>query len=127
MNPDKFSLRSRFGSFKHAFRGISSLLSEEHNSRIHALAALIVIILGFVLKVNPIEWCLLIIVTGLVFITEFINSSLENIADVADPQWNEKIGKAKDYSAAAVLISAGVSLLIGGLIFIPRILLLILT
>jgi len=127
MNSDRFSLRSRFGSFKYAFRGISALLSDEHNARIHAIAAVAVIILGFVLKVNPVEWCLLIIVIGLVFITELINSSLEKIADVADPQWNEMIGKAKDYSAAAVLISAGVSLIIGGLIFIPRFLLLILT
>jgi diacylglycerol kinase len=68
---------------------------------------------------------MLIIVTGLVFLTELINSSLEAIADVAESRQNEKIRIAKDYSAAAVLISAIISVIVGGLIFIPRLLSLI--
>jgi diacylglycerol kinase (ATP) len=125
MNPDKFSPKSRQGSFKYAFSGLSYLLTHEHNARIHSVAAVIVIILGFALKVDPVEWCMLIIVTGLVFLTELINSSLEAIADVAESRQNEKIRIAKDYSAAAVLISAIISVIVGGLIFIPRLLSLI--
>lgn len=125
MNPDKFSPKSRLRSFKYAFSGLSYLLAHEYNARIHSVAAVIVIILGFALKVDPVEWCILIIVTGLVFLTELINSSLEAIADVAEPRQNEKIRIAKDYSAAAVLISAIISVIAGGLIFIPRLLSLI--
>jgi diacylglycerol kinase len=124
MNSEKFSLKSRTSSFKFAFRGLSSLLVNEHNSIIHLAAAVIVIALGFILKVNPCEWCLLIIVIGLVFLAEILNSSLEAIADVIEPQWNEKIMRAKDYAAAAVLISVIVAVLVGALIFIPRLLLL---
>jgi diacylglycerol kinase len=61
-------------------------------------------------------------VIGMVFITELLNSSLESLADHIDPEWNELIMRAKDYGAAAVLISAIVAILAGGLIFIPKLL-----
>ncbi len=122
MKPKKFSLKSRFGSFKFAFNGLCSLLKNEHNSRIHLLAAIIAIAMGIILKISYFEWSLLIIVIGLVFIIELLNSSLESLADIIDPERNERIRKAKDYAAAAVLISAFISVIVGGLIFIPKIL-----
>ena len=122
MKPDRFSLKNRFGSFKFAFNGLCSLLKNEHNSRIHLLAAIIAIAMGIVLKINYIEWSLLVIVIGVVFLSELLNSSLESLADVIEPEWNEQIRKAKDYTAAAVLISAIISVIVGGLIFIPKIL-----
>jgi len=122
MKPDRFSLKNRFGSFKFAFNGLCSLLKNEHNSRIHLLAAIIAIAMGIVLKINYIEWSLLIIVIGFVFLSELLNSSLESLADVIEPEWNEQIRNAKDYTAAAVLISAIISVIVGGLIFIPKIL-----
>lgn len=122
MNSDKFSAKSRFGSFKFAFTGLSSLLKIEHNARIHLLAALIVIILGIVLNISLTEWCLIIIVIGLVFLAELFNTALEALSDIVDPEWNEKIMKVKDYAAAAVLVSTIVSVVVGGLIFIPKLL-----
>lgn len=121
MNSNKFSLKSRLGSFKFAFRGLWSLLKNEHNSRIHLIAAIIAICTGVILKISIIEWSILILVIGIVFLTELLNSSLENLADIIDPEWNEHIKKAKDYAAAAVLISAIIALIAGGLIFIPKI------
>ena len=120
MNPSKFKIRSRLKSFVFAFSGISSLLRNEHNSRIHLLAAVIAVIAGIILKITPPEWCLLIIVIGLVFISELFNTSLEAMADIIDSEPNEKIRKAKDYAAAAVLVAAIISVFIGGLIFLPR-------
>ncbi len=122
MNPEKFSVKSRFRSFTHAFNGLILLLKSEHNARIHTLAAMTAIAAGIILEINLTEWCLIIFVIGLVFVTELINTSIENVADVADPELNEKIKKAKDYSAAAVLISAIISVIAGGFIFIPRLL-----
>ena len=122
MNSNKFSLKSMFGSFKFAFNGLLLLLKNEHNSRIHFLAAIVAIAMGIILGLNHYEWSLLIIVIGIVFLTELLNSSLESLADLIDPEWNELIMKAKDYSAAAVLISAIVAIVVGGLIFIPKIL-----
>lgn len=125
MIPEKFSIKSRFGSFKFAFRGLKSMLKNEHNSRIHLLAALIALTLAIILKINRDEWSLLIIVIGVVFITELLNSSLEELADLVDNEWNEKIKISKDYAAAAVFISALIAVVIGGLIFIPKILLIL--
>jgi diacylglycerol kinase len=122
MKSDKFSFKSRIGSFRFAINGIWTLLKYEHNSRIHLIAAIIVIVLGIILKLSLSEWSLLIVVIGLVFITELINSSLESLADRIDPEWNEQIRKAKDYAAAAVLMSAVIALIAGCLIFIPKLL-----
>jgi diacylglycerol kinase len=99
-----------------------SLLKNEHNSRIHLLVAIIAIALGLVLKINTPEWCLIILLIGIVFITELLNTSIEKLSDLINPELNEGIRKVKDYAAAAVLISAIISLAIGGLIFIPKIL-----
>jgi len=75
---------------------------------------------GIFLKIDHYEWSLLAIVIGLVFLTELLNSSLESLADIIDPEWNDLIMKAKDYSAAAVLISSIIAIVVGGLIFIPK-------
>jgi len=125
MNSGNFSPRSRFRSFKYAFRGFRSLLILEHNSKIHLSAAIIVVVLGFIFGIGLSEWALLTLVIGLVFVSELINSSLEEISDAVKPEWNEKIMRAKDYAAAAVLVTAVISVIIGGIIFIPRLLLLI--
>ena len=77
------------------------------------MAAIVAITAGIILKINLFEWSLLTLVIGIVFLTELLNSSLEALADFIDPEWNESIRKAKDYSAAAVLISASVSVIVG--------------
>jgi diacylglycerol kinase len=120
MTQNKFSLKSRLGSFRFAVNGLLLLIKNEHNSRIHLLAAIIAIVMGIIMKIDHYEWSLLIIVIGAVFLTELLNSSIESLADLIDPEWNELIMRTKDYSAAAVLISAIVAIVVGGLIFIPK-------
>ncbi len=122
MDPGKFSIKSRVRSFKFAFKGIESLFREEPNSRIHFIGAVIAVTLGIFLRISLLDWSLITIVAGLVFISELFNTSLETLSDIVEPEWNEKIRKVKDYSAAAVMISAIIALVIGTLIFIPRIL-----
>jgi diacylglycerol kinase (ATP) len=116
----KFSARSRSESFRFAFSGLSSLLKNEHNARIHLLAAIIAITSGIILRIDNFEWCLLIVVIGIVFLTELLNTSLESLGDAVDAEQNERIKKAKDYAAGAVLVSAVLSVIVGGLIFLPK-------
>lgn len=121
MNTGKFSAKSRSASFRFAFDGLASLLKTEHNARIHLVAAVTAVAAGIILKVEPLEWCLLIVVIGLVFLTELMNTSIETIADAVDSDWNEKVRKAKDLAAAAVFISAIIAVITGGIIFLPKI------
>ena len=121
MKSGKYMVKSRLDSFKYAFRGISTLFREEPNAVIHLVASILVLFAGFVLKVSPAEWCILVIVAGVVFVAEIFNTSLETIGDIIDSEWNEKIMKAKDLAAAGVLVAAMVSVISGLIIFVPKI------
>ena len=121
MKSAKFSIRSRLRSFRYAFSGISMLLKEEHNSRIHLFAVVIVTAAGIFFRISTTEWALLIIVMASVFITELLNSAIETLSDFVIPEWNDKIRTTKDFAAAAVLFAAVASLIVGLLIFVPYI------
>jgi diacylglycerol kinase len=120
MRNEKFSLRKRIKSFGYAFNGLKIMYREEHNSRIHLAAAIIAIIAGFLLKISLMEWALLSIVIGSVFISELFNSALENLANHLSPGHSENIGKVKDLAAGAVLVSAIIAVVIGCLILLPK-------
>lgn len=116
----RFSLSERVRSFKYAFAGLKTLFLEEHNARIHAAAAVVATILGFVLDISPNEWIALVIVIGAVFVCELFNTSLEALADFASPEKHPQIKKVKDLAAAAVLMSALSALITGAIIFLPK-------
>ncbi len=94
---------------------------EEPNFRIHVVATIMVIAAGLYFKLSTTEWLAIVIVIGLVLLTELLNTVIENIADFISPERHEKIKTIKDIAAAAVLISAIVALIVGLLIFIPKI------
>ncbi len=119
-----FSIKQRLHSFRFAFNGIKKVIIHEHNARIHIVALLIVIGLGIFLKIDAIEWIAITIVSGLVLLTELLNTAIERLADFVEPKWNENIGLIKDYCAGAVLIAALVSAIVGGIIFIPKLIML---
>ena len=108
--------------FRYAFDGLKTLWREEHNFHIHILAAVIVIFLGIIFQISKFEWIAAILAIGVVFIAEIINTSIENLADFVHPEKHLHIKKIKDLAAAAVLISAFSALIIGMLIFLPKIL-----
>lgn len=118
---ERFTIRKRLRSFRFAFGGIKTMIKNEHNSRVHFVALVAVIIVGIVLKIELLEWVAISIVSGVVILTELLNSAIEKLADFVEPAWNEKIGTIKDYCAGAVLISALIAVIVGGLIFIPKI------
>lgn len=117
-----FSFRKRALSFKFAFNGLKAFFKNEHNSWIHACAAIFCIIAGFYFKITVTEWCLLVFAIGLVFIAEIINSAIENAVDLFSMQYSKKAESAKDMAAAGVLTAAIVSVIIGIIIFLPKIL-----
>jgi diacylglycerol kinase (ATP) len=120
---ERFSFRKRGKSFSHAWKGIIYLMKTEHNARVHLAAMIIAAALGVSLRIEPQEWIAIAIVSGMVVITELLNSAIEKLADMVEPEWNKQIGIIKDYSAGAVLVAAVISLITGAVIFIPKIIL----
>ncbi|MGQ1783968.1 MULTISPECIES: diacylglycerol kinase family protein [unclassified Saccharicrinis] len=122
MASSKFSISKRLKSFVYAFNGLRILLTEEHNSRIHLLAAIAAVILGCVLQINYTEWLSVLFCIGMVISLELVNSAIENLADCVSPEKNERIKTVKDMAAGAVLWGAIIAFVIGTIIFLPKIL-----
>lgn len=119
---NKFSLKMRLKSFRHAGRGIYHYFREEHNVWIHTLVTVIVVITGVLLNITSFEWCLIIFAIGLVFIAEIINTAIELLVDLISPEYNKLAGLIKDIAAGTVLIAAITSAIIGLIIFFPKLL-----
>ena len=107
-------------SFQFAFKGLRLLIIEEPNARFHLLAAGATIALGFLLKIETMEWVAILLCIGLVIAMELINTSIENLSDFIAPKRDEKIGKIKDLAAAAVLVCAIIAVITGCIIFLPK-------
>jgi diacylglycerol kinase (ATP) len=118
------SLRLLTRSFGHAFRGLWQLLLKEQNARIHFLVAIAVLVLGCVLGLALWEWCMIVLACGGVVSAEAFNTALERLSDVVSPHYNEQIRKVKDYAAGAVLIMSITAGIVGGIIFIPKLIML---
>jgi diacylglycerol kinase len=113
-------MKKRIRSFVYAGRGIRLVFSSEANMKIHIVVATLVVICGFIFNINTTEWIACLLCIGLVFGAEMINTAIENVVDLASPDYHELAGKAKDIAAGAVLICAIVSVIIGILIFLPK-------
>jgi len=116
---DNNFIGKRLKSFAYAFRGITALIKNEPNARIHLAATVLVLAMGIGLRISPLDWALLFFAIGLVFVAELLNTAIEKLADATQPKWDKKIGLIKDYSAAAVLVSAIIAAIIGLLVFLP--------
>ena len=119
---EPFSWAARARSFGFAFRGVVTLLATQHNAWIHAAATVVVVGVGVAIGVTRLEWALLVFAIALVWTAEGLNTALEWLCDVAAPEYNPLVKKAKDVAAAAVLLAAIGSALIGLLVFGPRLL-----
>ncbi|MBI2270379.1 MAG: diacylglycerol kinase family protein [Bacteroidetes bacterium] len=117
----KFSIINCMHSFKYAFKGLKLLFKTQHNAWIHLSAFVLIVVSGFYFKLNKMEWIAILFAAGFVFTAEIINTSIEFLTDHVSPAKHEQAGKVKDLAAAAVLIAAITALLIGALVFIPKI------
>ena len=119
MRDEKFSLRKRIKSFSYAFAGIKVLLREEHNARIHIVAALVAVMLGFLFGITPGEWTAVVIVIAMVFAAEAVNSAIERTADFVKAERDDRKRDIKDLAAGAVLLCAIGAAVVGVIIFLP--------
>ncbi|GAB4500318.1 MAG: diacylglycerol kinase [Anaerolineales bacterium] len=112
-------LRARARAFGYAFAGWGYVIRTQRNAWIHALASVIVFLLGLWLQIPLRDWAVIVLIIAMVWTAEFINTALEAIVDLASPQHHPLAKVGKDVGAAAVLIAALASVLIGLLILGP--------
>lgn len=110
-----------YKSFYYAIAGIFSGIKKERNVKIHFIMMMFVVVFGFLLKISLMEWCICIILFGLVISLEYVNTAIENTVDLITEKKCAKAKIAKDTSAAAVLFVAIVSVIVGFIIFLPKI------
>ncbi len=121
----KKGFKRLFKSFKYAFDGLKYAFKYEQNILVHTLATILVVIAGIYFKISQIEWLAIILIIGLVIATELINTSIEATIDLVTKETHPLAKIAKDTAAAAVLVFGLTAIIIGFIIFVPKIITLI--
>lgn len=112
-------LRTRLYSFRYALSGWAYVIKSQRNAWIHAVFSVLVLLASIWLRLSLVKLSVIILTIALVWTAEFLNTALEAVVDLASPQ-NHPLAKAgKDVGAAAVLIAALASVLIGLLLLGP--------
>lgn len=120
MNTDKnLHPRSRLRSIGYALQGCISLVKQEPNAKIHALATVVVIAAGIIRGIGRYDWMALIFAIALVWITEALNTAAEMLCDLwCEGKYHPKIKIIKDIAAAAVWIASLASVAIASFVFL---------
>jgi len=115
-------VKSRKNSFLAAFQGLAFVFRTQRNAWIHLAATVIVIVISAILQLEITEWITLLLVIGLVWLAEFLNTAFEVTVDLASPEVHPLAKISKDVGAASVLLAAILAVIIGILILVPAIL-----
>ncbi|MCS4485554.1 diacylglycerol kinase family protein [Staphylococcus americanisciuri] len=106
--------------FTHAFEGGRTLFRKDHNFLTHILAGCMAIILGFIYHISMIEWVFVMTAIALVLLAEAINTAIEYTVDLITDEYDIKAKHAKDIAAFSVLLASVFALIIGIIIFLPK-------
>jgi diacylglycerol kinase len=118
MEPNK---QNFIAALKHAFSGLRLFFKQERNGQIHISIAAIVILASAYFDINSLEWIAILGCIALVLSLEMFNSALEKLSDMVEPNYHLTIKAIKDICAGSVLWSAIISVIIGAIIFVPKI------
>jgi len=113
------NIKAIFKSISYAFAGLVHVVKTQNNARVHLLATLLVFGLSVWVRLNTMEWCLILIAIALVWIAECFNTTLESFFDLVNPEPHPLVKNGKDSGAAAVLIAAFLSVAIGIIVLGP--------
>ncbi len=108
-------------SFKYAFEGICYVLKTQPNMKIHFTIGILAVIAGFIFKISAYEWLAMVIVIGFVLILEVVNTAVETLVDLYTEEYHHLAKISKDTAAGAVLLMAIVSVVVGLIIFLPKV------
>ncbi len=113
-------------SIRYAMRGISYTYTHERNFRIQFFVGILVVVLSFVLQMKTYEKIILAMMIAFVLVLELLNTTIEMFLDLLKPRLSPQVELVKDIMAGAVLLASIGSLIVGGIVFIPYIIELIL-
>ena len=114
-------LINRLKSVGYAFRGALLLLKTEASLQIQFVIAILVTAAGFFFNISLNEWMVQFLAIGLVMSIEGVNTAIEEIANFIHPEHHNKIGLIKDIAAGAVFIASIFAVIIGFVIYLPKI------
>ena len=109
-----------YKSFGYAFEGIFAGIRGERNMKIHCFAAVCVVVAGVLFHISVTEWCICLVLFGLILSLELVNTAIEAVVDLVTEDKKPLAKLAKDTAAGAVLIAAVMAALAGLLIFVPK-------
>ena len=108
-------------SFTYPIKGLRYAYRNEQNLAVDVGVALLVTIAGFIFKLNLVEWSILALTIGLVISCELINTAIEAVVDLVTEDYHPLAKVAKDTAAAAVFVFAIVAIIVGLIIFLPKV------
>ena len=110
-------------SARHAMDGINYVIMKERNFKIEIIFGILVSIAGIYFNVSILEWLVLVVTIAIVLCLEMVNTAIERTVDLVTKEYNELAKISKDVAAGAVLIMSMFSVVVGIIIFLPKILL----
>lgn len=114
-------LLNRIKSIGFAFKGAYHLITTEASIKVQFFMGIVMTIAGFYYQLSTTEWIIQILVIALIMTIEGINTAIEEIADFIHPEFHKKIGLIKDIAAGSVFIFAIAAVIIGLIIYLPKI------
>ena len=115
-------IRKHLASYIYSMRGIRLAFRKDPNMTLHLLAAVAVVVVNVVLHVDRTDWILTLALTGLVWMAEMFNTSIEKLADRVTRQKDPLIGEVKDLASGAVLVICVTALICATIIYLPYLL-----
>ncbi len=115
-------VKGRIKSLKFAVKGAWLLITTEHSIMVQIAIAILVTLIGWWLDISRTEWIFQIFAIGFVLVAESLNTCIEKLCDFIHSDYNKKIGFIKDIGAGAVTFAAITAIIIGLIIYLPKIL-----
>lgn len=119
---DNGFISGRIRSLKFALKGIWLLITTEHSIMVQLFIALCMTIAGWYLGISRVEWIMQVMAIGMVLVAESLNTAVEKLCDFIHEDYHKKIEFIKDISAGGVTFAAVSAIIIGLIIYLPKIL-----
>ena len=114
-------MRKTRDSIKYALSGIIYTLKTQRNIKIQIMIMCAAFLLGLILRISTFEWLILLLISAMVIGLEIINTALEEVVNLVTEEYRKTAKHAKDTAAGGVFAVSIFAVIIGLIIFIPKI------